>query len=82
VPPVEEIAATEQLLPDANQALKQRARGDIVFERLRTGGLLFSVGSIRWTSGLSDAEDKSRVQAITQAVIYDFLEDAAERSKG
>jgi N,N-dimethylformamidase len=82
VPPVEEIAATEQLLPDANQALKQRARGDIVFERRRTGGLLFSVGSIRWTSGLSDAEDKSRVQAITQAVIYDFLEDAAERSKG
>jgi N,N-dimethylformamidase len=80
VPPAEEIAATEQLLPRPEEALRQLVRGDITLQRLSSGGMIFSAGSIRWSSGLSDAADSFHVRAVTAAVILDFLELAADRT--
>jgi N,N-dimethylformamidase len=80
VPPAEEIVATERLLPRPEEALRRLVRGDITLQRLQSGGMIFSAGSIRWSSGLSDPADPFHVRAVTTAVILDFLALAADRT--
>jgi N,N-dimethylformamidase len=80
VPPVEEITATERLLPRPGEALRQLVRGDMTLQRLPSGGMIFSAGSIRWSSGLSDVADSFHVRAVTTAVMFDLLALAADRT--
>lgn len=79
VPAIEEFGALDAFLPDANAALAHAVRGDIVLARLPGGGQVFSIGSIRWSSGLADPDDRAGVRALTQAALDDLLEDAATR---
>lgn len=69
------------LLPDPAAALARLSQGDLVITRRRSGALCFSVGSIRWTAGLSDWSDSSHVRAITTAVLLDLLDDACLRGR-
>jgi N,N-dimethylformamidase len=80
VPPAEEIGATERLLPRPEEALRRLVRGDVTLQRLQSGGMIFSAGSIRWSSGLSDVADSFHVRAVTTAVMLDFLELAVDRT--
>ena len=72
-PPIEDIEGLDVLLPDPHRSFNQRSRGDIVYVRLLGGGACFSVGSIRWTSGLTDIDDVMSVRAITAAALGDLL---------
>ncbi|MDW6021425.1 DUF6605 domain-containing protein [Mesorhizobium sp. BAC0120] len=79
VPAIEEFGALDAFLPDANAALARAIRGDLVLADLPGGGKVFSVGSIRWTSGLADPADVNWVRRITTAALDDLLALAADR---
>jgi N,N-dimethylformamidase len=79
VPAVEDIIALDALLPDPSAALADAAKGDIILMRNAGGGYCFSVGSIRWTNGLTDSTDSRHVRDITGAVLFDLLDDASIR---
>ena len=73
LPTVEEFGGLDELLLGADAALTAKVRGDIVLRQTPQGGHVFSTGSIRWASGLTDPDDKARARALTTAVLYDFL---------
>lgn len=73
LPAVEEFGGLDELIPDAYGTLKAMVRGDIVLKKNPNGGHVFSVGSIRWTSGLCDVDDSSRVRSLTSAVLMDLI---------
>ncbi|TPK59121.1 hypothetical protein FJ546_21720 [Mesorhizobium sp. B2-4-19] len=79
VPTVEELTGLDVLIVDHSAALRAMVRGDIVLFRHEGGGQIFSVGSIRWTNGLLDPDDKMHVASVTEAALRDLLEDAALR---
>lgn len=77
LPTVEELGGLDVLIQDPSKLV----RGDIIFRRHPGGGLIFSVGSIRWSSGLDDVNDRSRVRELTTTVLFDFLDDARTENK-
>ncbi len=69
---IENIEALDNLLPDPSTAFQGNVQGNIVFGTRSTGGNVFSVGSIRWVSGLNKANDPDCVDALTLAAIRDL----------
>jgi N,N-dimethylformamidase len=74
VPAIEMFGALDAFLPDPAKSLPAAVKGDIVLGRLPGGGQFFSVGSIRWTSGLLEPGDPHFVRRVTEAVLRDFLD--------
>lgn len=72
-PTPEEIDATDCLLPDPQSAFRKMAGGTIVWGQTRGKGHVFSVGSIRWTSGLNKPGDPYFVDLVTTAALQDLL---------
>lgn len=77
LPTVEEFGGLDDLIVDAYGVLASKVRGDIVMRPTAAGGYVFSVGSIRWTSGLRSEHDDYSVRALTSAVLGDFLDLSA-----
>ncbi|HEV2501666.1 MAG TPA: N,N-dimethylformamidase beta subunit family domain-containing protein [Mesorhizobium sp.] len=77
LPTVEEFGGLDELIPDAGVALERKVRGDITLMSSRDGGYVFSIGSIRWASGLLDGNDAQGVCRLTGAVLRDLLDEAA-----
>lgn len=75
LPTVEEFGGLDVLIKDAYAALAERVRGNIVMRLVEGGGCIFSVGSIRWTSGLVDDCDQHGVRALTSAALLDLMDD-------
>ena len=82
VPAIEEYGALDAFLPNPDAALAAAVRGDIVLADLPGGGKVFSVGSIRWSSGLTDAADSAWVQRLTVAALDDLLALSSARRAG
>lgn len=74
LPTVEELGGLDELIPDPKEALARLIRGNITLYRHPGGGLVFSVGSIRWTSGLLDPDDRASVRRLTTAALCDLLD--------
>lgn len=74
LPTVEEFGGLDVLIKDAYATLAERVRGNIVMRLTEGGGCIFSVGSIRWTSGLIDDSDQHGVCALTSAALLDLLD--------
>jgi len=70
LPTVEEFGGLDELIPDAKVHLSSKVKGDIVLIS-NSPGYVFSIGSIRWTSGLNSGD--SRVADLTTAVLLDLL---------
>ena len=67
---MEEFGGLDELIPDAKVHLSSKVKGDIVLIS-NSPGYVFSIGSIRWTSGLNSGD--SRVADLTTAVLLDIL---------
>jgi len=74
VPAIEMLGAIDAFLPDPAAAIPAAVKGDVVLGRLPGGGRFFSVGSIRWSSGLLEPGDPLFVRRLTEAVLKDFLD--------
>jgi N,N-dimethylformamidase len=73
LPTLEEFGGLDDLIPGPEEALARMIRGDIVMRSLPKGGFIFSVGSIRWCSGLVE-KNETRVADLSTAVLLDFLD--------
>lgn len=71
LPTLEEFGGLDDLIPGPEEALARMIRGDIVMRSLPKGGFIFSVGSIRWCSGLVE---KNGVAELSTAVLLDLLD--------
>jgi N,N-dimethylformamidase len=74
VPAIEMFGAIDAFLPNPATSIPAAVKGDVVLGRLPGGGQFFSVGSIRWTSGLLEPGDPRFVRRLTEAVLKDFLD--------
>ena len=73
LPTVEEFGGLDELIPNADAALASKVQGNITMRILADGGYVFSTGSIRWCSGLTDELDVHGVRDLTTSMFRDLM---------